>query len=220
MKLDRRQHTDPVAFFAGKTREELKLVEYCHQVLMPDAFRRQGAAGPTFDPCWIRVPRETDLDMARIDAIAEVARITKDKSIRTVEAAQKAIGPERFENLDTSAIVARCAHEPEPPKVDGELPQQFMTLEILRSTYLFSAIYDVFEHMDILRFELDPRFDKLTEEQFWLASRHITEKGTISPLGAMRGDTQRVFVVEACRKLWDCRMRCSCGIFTEMSTPA
>lgn len=216
---------DPLAWIQGKTLEDLKLVRYGRALLTPDAFRSRDEKGAIVaQPVLIRVPTDLDLDMARLDAIREVQRLARtrlgaDTLVTTVDQARQILGAERFETLDTTAVVARCTHEAKLPDNPTDMPQQFMTLELMRTSFNVRQIYDVWNHMELLAHMLDPRLGEIDEPTFWAFCGAISKVENASPLGAMQGATQNDYVVEASKRLWRYRTSSSSTTSDSTSTP-
>ncbi len=204
------------AWFAGKTFEELGAIEHSGHLLFPDALRKRGPKGEEVRvEVMVRVPTDLDRSLARIDALEFVRDQAKSaRNIETVDQARAAVGPEVFENLDTTAIVARCTFERKPPH------QQFLLLPLLLASWPRSSVYDLFDRIDYLSDLIDPRMGELTEEQIWLAVGAIAKVRNISPLGAMRGPLQSSFIVRMADLLWNSAMRPSSSPSKGRSTRA
>lgn len=210
---------DIPAWFAGKSIEELNAIEASGRVLIPDAIRTIGAKGQEkLTPVMTRVPTEHERSLARMDAVAHVARLSGQvmgaRQNWTVERAKEAVGVEVFENIDSVAIVARCLLETEPPH------GQFMLLEVLIGSFPISTLFEMYERLDFYARLFSPLVEAIDEEQFWGAVAAIAGKRNLGPLAVMLGSLQSAFITRMAAELWSSRQQSSFSPSTETSTPA
>lgn len=210
---------DVPAWFKGKSIEELAAIEAGGRVLIPDAIRTIDAKGKErLTPVMARVPTEQERALARIDAIAHVARLNGQamgaRGEWTVERARQVVGAEVFENLDTIAIVARCLLEPEPPHGQAYL------LEVLVGSFPLAALFAMYERLDFYARLFSPMVEALDEEQFWGVVGAIAAKRNLGPLAAMRGELQSAFITRMAEELSSCRPPSSSSPSTATSTRA
>lgn len=207
------------AWFRGKTIEELKAIEHGGRVLIPEALRSIGPKGDEkLTPVMARIPTEHERALARVDAVAHVARLNGQamgaRGQWTVERAREVIGAEVFENIDTCAILARSLLEPEPPHGQAYL------LEVLIGSFPPAVLFAAYERLDFYARLFNPTFEAITEEQLWAAVSAIARVKNIGPLAGMRGSLQTAFIVRMAEELSSSRTRSSSSPSTETSTPA
>lgn len=223
----RRLADNVLAWLEGKGLEEFHAIEFTFtkghaegtHVLFPDKMPlRRSAKGEVVEQeVLIRPPTADDELAARFDAIAHANRLfqkhgAKGREILTLQEAKDAIGEAQFGHLETHGVVARCIHEVAEPH------QQWKRLELLRRDHLPEAIITMFRRMNTLRTMLDPCLEDMTEDQFWGAVAYIGEHQNISPLAAMPGGMEYVFLVRLCVELRQ-RMASFSSTSTETSTP-
>lgn len=204
---------DPDQWAKGLSPTEMGAITCGRTLLFPDAFRRMGAdGGSILDQCLIRLPHPEDRDLATLDAIAHLdAAFRKRKrkvEIETVEDAKKAIGAGPFDELENYAILARIAYEPPTkasPLVDGQLPAQFMLLDIMRTTYSAQTIADMLRRIEIRNFIYNPGLSQMSETDFWAVIEVIAEKRSLSPFAVMQNAMLLAFAQRTAVELWSYR---------------
>lgn len=211
----------------GKSVEDFHAIEFTFaqrdldgtHMLFPDRMplRRNPKGEVVEQPVMIRVPGADDELAARFDAIAHVNKLQQKHGkgrgeIETLQQARDTIGTEQFSALEVHGVVARCLHEPAAPH------PRFKMLDLLRRDHLPEVIMAMFRRMNTLREMLDPCLDDMTEEQFWAVTHYIGERQNISPLGAMPGNMEIVYLVRLCVELRQ-RMLSASSTSTEISTP-
>lgn len=198
--------TSVLRWLEGQSIADLEAVRIGRHLLFPDVMVFHETDGsPREDRILIRVPTPDDKIAARIDAILYVrgkvpSALKTSLKVETVEDARRFIGAERFEEIDTFAIAARCMHDPKPPPGLDRAPPPWKLLGLLIEDHQTSAIMHVYEHMDLLSKMLDVRLDELTEEQMWGAARYIAERENASPLGAMSAGMQLAYLIWVCKQ--------------------
>lgn len=190
---------DVIAWLRGKTPAELSAIEVMSEgsrvprPLFPDALRYRNARGESCEiPVLFKLPNDDDFAGATQDACAHVAKLAgvKDRKLTPAEA-KELVGPIRFENFDTAAVVARCALEPKAPH-----PPAFM-LFLLLADIGPDGIADAFDRLNILQRTWSVRAASLTEAQFWGLCAEIARVRNIGPLGGLAPALQGAFMVRA-----------------------
>ena len=195
-------------------------------LLYPDAFRRRDETGVIVsDAILVRKPEASDNLDARTAAILYVAKKAKAANlirelseVSNEEAARKVWGSAYFENIDTAAIVARCAYDADLPDDASQLPPLYMRLDMLLEEYDFDEITAVFERMGQIKILSAPDLRELDDATFWALADIIGERADLSPLAGTPADTLRAFIVRACMESMNGRRATSSTTSSSTST--
>ena len=211
---------DVIAWLRGKTPEELHAIEHptgdgrIPRVLFPDVLRYRNSRGESCEvPVLFKIPTDDDLAAATAEAVKHVAeRIAKVPKLTRAEAVDL-VGPARFENFDTAALVSICALDPKNPAVRA------YQLWLLLADFLPDSIADAFERIELLRRTWSIRASSLTEAQFWGLCAELARVKNISPLAGLAPALQGAFMVRLAEMSMNCRMKHSSSGSSDSSTP-
>ena len=187
---------DVLAWLRGKTPEELHAIEHAGtdgripRVLYADVLRYRNAKGESCEvPVLFKIPTDEDLAAATAEAVKHVAeKIARVPKLTRAEAIDL-IGPTRFENFDTAALVSICALDPKNPATRAYL------LPLLLADFLPDSIADAYERIELLRRTWSIRASSLTEAQFWGLCAELARVKNISPLAGLAPALQGAFMV-------------------------
>lgn len=189
---------DVIAWFRGKTPAELRAIEVLAEgsrvprALFPDVLRYRNARGESCEiPILFKLPNDDDFEQATRDACEHVAKKhgVKDRKI-TPNEARELVGPVRFENYDTAAVISLCALEPKPPH-----PRAFL-LWLLLLDIGPDGIADAFDRLNLLRAAWSVRASTMSEGQFWGVCAEIARVRNISPLAGCAPGLQSAIAVQ------------------------
>jgi hypothetical protein len=218
MTTTKNDDLDIPSWFDGKTIAELNAIEFQNRILIPEAFHTFGPKGEARQTkVLVELPSEAARGRARVAAIAQAREMRKGSNMQilTVEDAQRAVGGDVFENLDTCAIVAECCRELEPPH--GQMFLLFMLLETFKP---LGVILQLFERLDFYARLWNPYLGELEDGRVWAAAAAISKVRNLSPLAVMRGGAQTACIVRMAELLSSSRRSSSLSPSTEISTPA
>ena len=194
--------TDIPAWFRGRTLAELNAFEFAldadrpPRILIPEKIQWRGPRGEerSVDVA-LALIHPAENDAARLDAIAHVQSLRKRQRVETVEQARDAIGSDRFDNIDSFAILARALREPKPPHGRAYL------LSILIESFPQESLFALYQRLDFYVRLFSVRADEITSEVFFAVVSEIARVKNVSPLVAIAGDAPASFIVRMAEEL-------------------
>jgi hypothetical protein len=171
----------------NKSWSELQALEFQGSLLIPVQLKRRRADGSWETvPVMLRVPRESDLRMARIAARTWAERVGLNPQL----------DPDVFDNMDTVCILSRCVRNATEPHEPWE-PDP----EILESRYDIPQLELLWAKLEAYKHVIDPRPETMNEDAFMAMVALIAKERVIYPLVALGGRSQTNFIVTMASRL-------------------
>ena len=161
--------------------EKLKEIEFQDAVYFP-YFISERRAGGGFDetPIYLRVPKEKDLRKARVGAREDAGRYGLD------------LGTDRdlVEDLEVLHLLALCMRSVTPPHEPFE-----PFVEKLEDRFSRQSLWAVWERLDMLVNDVDPRIEDLDEAEILVVASAVAKDRSISPLAVLDHSSRDICII-------------------------
>lgn len=165
----------------SKKWEDLEIIEHAEHLLFPaHIYKRQADKSFKSISVMLRVPRDSDMRAARVEA----------RAIATKEGLDEAKDKDLFDNLEVICILSRAIRSCKSPYE----PLEPFPL-ILEKTYDKACLAQIYGKLDQLASLVDPKPDQISKEEMFALTASLASERNLLPLHVYGALAQTVYII-------------------------